>query len=131
MSDGSTVQGGRDWWQFAPAEVLKMEFPWTPVGRRGLQPGAVDQFQHWVVATLERAGEESGALRAEIERLHLYIRSQWSRQPAEAALTANGEVALRTGKTPVVASSAVVPVEGSGVLLAWSMNASNWALVSS
>lgn len=87
MADGVAMRDETDWWTLAPAEVLKLEFPLTPVGRRGLQAEPVERFRRWVVESLDRAGSESGALRAEIERLHLYIRQQWQ-QPAGAAAPA-------------------------------------------
>lgn len=84
MADGAAVRDEQDWWTLAPAEVLKLEFPVTPVGRRGLQPEPVERFRRWVFESLDRAGAESGALRAEIERLHLYIRQQWQQADAGA-----------------------------------------------
>jgi hypothetical protein len=98
MADGVAVRDESDWWTLAPAEVLKLDFPVTPVGRRGLQAEPVERFRRWVVESLERAGMESGALRAEIERLHLYIRQQWQQSDAGQAGTATGAPALTAGR---------------------------------
>jgi hypothetical protein len=118
MADGVAMREETDWWALAPAEVVKLEFPVTPVGRRGLQPEPVERFRRWVVESLDRAGAESGALRAEIERLHLYIRQQWH-QPeaarpgaAEAGAPQAGARAAagRTGEP--AADRATVPAQG-------------------
>ena len=110
MSDGSVVSDESDWWRLAPAEVLRMQFPITAVGRRGLQAEPVEQFRRWVLESFERAGTESAALRAEIERLHLYIRSQWSRADA-AALPRDPNAVAQRGGLNATPPAGIVPVD--------------------
>ena len=110
MSDGGVVSEDSDWWRLAPAEVARLQFPLTAVGRRGLQAEPVEQFRRWVHESFERAGAESAALRAEIERLHLYIRSQWSRADAAAVPGDPTAVAKRGGPNPTPPAG-IVPVD--------------------
>ena len=77
-------------WGRASKRVLDTRFAWTPVGRRGLRPDAVERFRTQVADALERAGAESAALRAEIDRLHSYIRTQWAAAAANGTQPADG-----------------------------------------
>jgi hypothetical protein len=119
MSEGATGSDESDWWRLVPAEVLELEFPVTAVGRRGLQVEPVEQFRRWAVQSLDRAGAESAALRAEIERLHLYIRSQWSGADPDRAAPVPGQPAAAQSDGSLVAApdpiaSGQVPAQGGG-----------------
>ena len=82
-SIGAVGQG----WTYRPVAV-PATFARTPWGHRGYDEAGVDAFADQVAKDLAAAEAEIGDLRAEVDRLHTYIRRQWA---AVAAAEAAGD----------------------------------------
>jgi cell division septum initiation protein DivIVA len=86
-------------------------FPRTPWGHRGYDETVVDEFADRAGRDLAAAEHEIVGLRAEVERLHTYIRRQWA--AVAAAETADGH----QGGAPARAGDLVSPaVQARAVL---------------
>ncbi len=85
-SAGSIGAVGPGWTYRPPA--VSATFTRTPWGHRGYDEAGVDAFADQVAKDLAAAETEIGDLRAEVDRLHKYIRRQWA---AVAAAEAAGD----------------------------------------
>ncbi len=94
-------------WTYREVVVLD-RFPRAPWGRRGYDEVAVDAFMAQVSQGLESAGAEITDLRGEVDRLHQYIRRQWTAVAAAEAETARaqGRPEPRPGSTATPAAQA-------------------------
>src|SRR5689334_8723548 len=82
---GSTGAG----WRHRPT-LRRPAFPKTSWGHRGYDEGVVDAFARDATIRLSAADREVEELRAEIDRLHRYIRRQW----ATIAAAGDGETGV-------------------------------------
>jgi DivIVA domain-containing protein len=62
--------------RLTPDTVRKLEFPRTPLGRRGYCQVQVERFRSRVVEEIARSDAEKAELREEIDRLRGYFRQQ-------------------------------------------------------
>jgi cell division septum initiation protein DivIVA len=86
-----------------------VSFARTPWGHRGYEEPAVDAFVSQVVQDLRAADEQIGDLRAEVDRLHRYIRRQWTAvATAESAERPQGEPDEGAMVTPAAQAQAVL-----------------------
>jgi DivIVA domain-containing protein len=91
--------------RLSPDTVRSLEFPRTPMGRRGYSEAEVERFRVRVADTITRYDAEKAELRAEIERLRGYFRERVvkPRAPANGARTDHSTGAvpqLPSGTTP-------------------------------
>src|SRR3954447_7679457 len=88
------------------ARAVPTCFPRTPWGHRGYEEIAVDTFVDQIVKDRDAAEEQISDLRAEVDRLHRYIRRQWA--AVAAAESAGGRSASDGAVSPAAQARAVL-----------------------
>jgi hypothetical protein len=91
-------------WSHRPV-LRRPAFPKTSWGHRGYDEATVDAFARDAVIKLSAADREVEELRAEIDRLHRYIRRQWA---TIAAGEREGPAADAEGASPAAQARAVL-----------------------
>lgn len=97
-------------WSYRPG-LEPAAFPRTGWGHRGYEEPLVDSFVEQVIKDREAADQQISDLRAEVDRLHRYIRRQWA--AVAAAETAGAQAAGR----PVDAARLVSPAAQARAVL--------------
>ena len=96
-------------WSYRPGPESS-GFPRTSRGRRGYDEGSVDSFVQQVVKDRAAADGQISDLRAEIDRLHRYIRRQWAAVAAaeSAGTPASGRAVTAGGPSPAMQARTVL-----------------------
>jgi DivIVA domain-containing protein len=76
ISDRPGLESGGLTGRLTPDTVRRLEFPRTPLGRRGFHEADVERFRNKVVLEIVTANAEKAELRQEIQRLRDYYRRQ-------------------------------------------------------
>src|SRR4051794_18189930 len=97
-------------WSYRP-ELEPSVFPRSGWGQRGYEATAVDSFVDQVIKDRDAAAEQISDLRAEVDRLHRYIRRQW------AAVAAAESAGAKQSGRPVDQSGLVSPAAQARAVL--------------